>query len=85
MDRILIIMKKMDTRESSALLLGLFSIIWQHVYLYIQHYSGERLQDHWSSGFSCTCYAPCWNNVPLKTNFENLVCKISQNVFELAS
>ena len=26
-----------------------------------------------------------WNNVPLKTNFENLVCKISQNVFELAS
>ena len=35
--------------------------------------------------FSCMCYAPCWNNVPLKTNFENLVCKISQNVFELAS
>ena len=35
--------------------------------------------------FSCTCYAPCWINVPLKTNFENLVCKISQNAFELAS
>ena len=35
--------------------------------------------------FSCTCYAPCWNNIPLKTKFENLVCKISQNVFELAS
>ena len=51
MDRILIIMKKMDTRESSAPLLGLFSIICQHVYLYIQQISGERLQDHWSSGF----------------------------------
>ena len=52
MDRILIIMKKkMDTRESSAPLLGLFSIICKHVYLYIQQISGERLQDRWSSGF----------------------------------
>ena len=40
-----------DTRESSAPLLGLFSIICQHVYLYIQQISGERLQGHWSSGF----------------------------------
>ena len=43
MDRILIIMKKMDTRESSAPLQGLFSIICKHVYLYIQQISGERL------------------------------------------
>ena len=36
--------------------------------------SGERLQDHWSSGLSY---------VPLKTKFENLVCKISQKVLKL--
>ena len=36
MDRILIIMKKNNgTRESSAPLLGLFSIIFKHVYWYI--------------------------------------------------
>ena len=33
--------------------------------------------------FSCPNYAPFWNYVPLKTKFENLVCKISQNVFKL--
>ena len=52
MDRILIIMKKNGPRASSAPLLGLFSIIFKHVYWYIQQISGERLQDldHWSSG-----------------------------------
>ena len=30
-------------------------------------------------------YAPFLSYVPLKTKFENLVCKISQKVFELAS
>ena len=40
-------------------------------------------KNSWPVVFLCMCYAPCWNNVPLKTNFENLVCKISQNVFEL--
>ena len=34
---------------SSAPLLGLFSTIFKHAYWYIQ-ISGERLQDHWSSG-----------------------------------
>ena len=29
---------------------ALISIIFKHVYLYIQQISGERLQDHWSSG-----------------------------------
>ena len=33
--------------------------------------------------FSCPSYAPFMSYVPLKTKFENLVCKISQNVFEL--
>ena len=56
MDRILIVMKKKKKkkngpRASSAPLLGLFSIIFKHIYWYIQQISGERLQDHWSSGF----------------------------------
>ena len=74
MDRILIILKKENgPRASSALTLGLNTIILKHVfwYTYMQQISGERLQDHWSSGF------------PLKTKFENLVCKISQKVFKL--
>ena len=30
---------------------GTVSIIFKHVYWYMQQISGERLQDHWSSGF----------------------------------
>ena len=33
--------------------------------------------------FSCPSYAPFLSCVPLKTKFENLVCKISQKVFVL--
>ena len=33
--------------------------------------------------FSCLSYAPFLSYFPLKTKFENLVCKISQKVFEL--
>ena len=33
--------------------------------------------------FSCPSYAPFLSYVPLKTKFENLVCKISQKVFKL--
>ena len=43
--------KKNGSRASSAPLLGLFSIIFKHVYWYIQQISGGRLQDLWSSGF----------------------------------
>ena len=56
MDRILIILKKENrSRASSALTLGLNTIILKHVYwyTYMQQISGERLQDHWSSVFSC--------------------------------
>ena len=54
MDRILIILKKENgPRASSAPALGLNTIIFKHVYCYMQQISGERLQDHWSSGF-CT-------------------------------
>ena len=51
MDRILIILKKEEIgpRASSAPALGLNTIIFKHVYWYMQQISGERLQDHWSS------------------------------------
>ena len=51
MDRILIIRKKEENgpRASSAPALGLNTIIFKHVYWYMQQISGERLQDHWSS------------------------------------
>ena len=35
----------------SATALELNTIIFKHVYWYMQLISGERLQDHWSSGF----------------------------------
>ena len=53
MDRILIILKKENgPRASSAPALGLNTIIFKYVYWYIKRISGERLQDHWSSGIS---------------------------------
>ena len=52
MDRILIILKKENgPRASSAPTLGLNTILIKHVYWYMQQISGERLQDHWSSGY----------------------------------
>ena len=52
MDGILIILKKENgPRASSAPALGLNTIIFKRVYWYMQQISGERLQDHWSSGF----------------------------------
>ena len=51
MDRILKILKKENApRASSAPALELNMIIFKHVYGYMQQISGERLQDHWSSG-----------------------------------
>ena len=56
MDRILIILKKENgPRASSAPALGLNTKIFKHVYWYMQQISGERLQDHWSSGCICLC------------------------------
>ena len=52
MDRILIILKKENgPRASSAPALGLNTIIFKYVYWYMKQISGERLQDHWSSGY----------------------------------
>ena len=51
MDRILIILKKENgPRASSAPALRLNTIIFKYVYWYMKQISGERLQDHWSSG-----------------------------------
>ena len=51
MDRILIILKKENgQRASSVPALGLNTIIFKYVYWYMKRISGERLQDHWSSG-----------------------------------
>ena len=51
MDRILIILKKENGPMAlSVPALGLNTIIVKHVYWYMQQSSGERLQDHWSSG-----------------------------------
>ena len=50
MDRILIILrKKKSPGAASAPALGLNTIIFKHVYWFMQQISGERLQDHWSS------------------------------------
>ena len=51
MDRILKILKKENGPcASSAPALELNTIIFKYVYWYMQQISGERLQDHWSSG-----------------------------------
>ena len=51
MDRVLIVLKKENgPRASSASALGLNSIIFKYVYWHMKQISGERLQDHWSSG-----------------------------------
>ena len=51
MDRILIIVKTENgPRASSTPTLGLNTVIFKHVYWYMQQITGERLQDHWSSG-----------------------------------
>ena len=57
-DRILIILKKENgSRASSAPALGLNTIIFKYVYCYMKQISGERLQDHWSSGLNLVIYS----------------------------
>ena len=73
MDKILIILKK----ASSAPALGLNTIIFKHVYWYMQQISGERLQDHWSSGLTGTSplqqYEICYINFRIWiTSFVNV-------------
>ena len=71
MDRILIILKKENgPRASSAPAQGLNTIIFKYVYWYMKQISGERLQDHWSSGFCrlTTLHPMISLVVPDKTN-----------------
>ena len=42
--------KENGPTASSAPALGLNTIIFKHVYCFMQQISGERSQDHWSSG-----------------------------------
>ena len=44
--------KENGPRASFAPALELNTIIFKHVYWYMQQISGERLQDHWSSGLN---------------------------------
>ena len=44
----------------SAPALELNTIIFKHVYWYMQLISGERLQDHWSSGLPLLCSCVVW-------------------------
>ena len=43
---------------------GVEAIIFKHVYWYMQRISGERLQDHWSSGCNIRyiCILSLWIN-----------------------
>ena len=43
-------------RALSAPALELNTIIFKHVYWYMQQISGESLQDHWSSGYDWGSY-----------------------------
>ena len=51
--------KENGPRASSVPALGLNTIIFKYVYWYMKQISGERLQDHWSSGICfCICVSP---------------------------
>ena len=57
MDRILFILKNENgPRALSVPALGLNTIIFKHVYWYVQQISGERLQDHFSSCIYKICF-----------------------------
>ena len=67
MDRILIILRKENgPRASSVPALWLNTMIFQHVYWYMQQISGERLQDHWSSCFTVICFVLQVNIMKIK-------------------
>ena len=52
---VLCFQKEIDSRGCSDPALGLYTciILVKQVYWYISQVSGERLQDHWSSGCIC--------------------------------
>ena len=92
MDRKLIILKKENgPRASSAPALGLNTIIFKYVYWYMKQISGERLQDHWSSGFSkrthklCNAFLKFLNRCPATYYDPNAVFFLSSHLFVTAN
>ena len=94
MDRILIILKKENgPRASSAPALGLNTIIFKYVYWYMKQISGERLQDHWSSGipillklYRCHDYALkicMWFGYNPQINFSHFFRNLNLVVFQV--
>ena len=67
--------KENGPRASSAPALELNTIIFKHVYWYMQQISGERLQDHWSSGFLLD-----WSRVSASTTCMNFNFTCSANI-----
>ena len=68
MDRILKILKKENGPWAlSAPALELNTIIFKHVYWFMQQISGEHLQDHWSSGliYQQLLIEPRWEKTSL--------------------
>ena len=68
-------------RASSVPALGLNTIIFKYVYWYMKQISGERLQDHWSSGYmvqNCKKLSPLNVNLMQQSgpNFAYPVCKL---------
>ena len=75
MDRILKILKKENgPRASSAPALELNTIIFKHVYWYMQQISGERLQDHWSSGCFSRARGSFFNKISLLAGNNLIAC-----------
>ena len=84
MDRILKIQKKENgPRASSAPALEFNTIIFIHVYWYMQQISGERLQDHWSSGLIFALKHRLWvmvRTAPLRRFYcVPTICVLSKN------
>ena len=69
MDR-MILKKENGPRASSAPALELNTIIFKHVYWYMQQISGERLQDHWSSGSHYKYMEICFQMLKRAANSE---------------
>ena len=42
--------RNIEDSEKKKIAPGLYLLLFKHVYWYMQQISGERLQDHWSSG-----------------------------------
>ena len=84
MDRILIILKKENgPRDSSAPALGLNTIIFEYVYWYVKQISGERLQDHLSSGFILSKFLENHHCSHSSTNLRTIASYCVKNVHKV--